>query len=161
MKSLNDEASEAISDTLHKATKDELKRIVDRYERLDEEKASLAADQREVMAEAKSRGFDTKAVRACIKARKMDEHQRLEQEAIEHSYRHALGISVQLDMFEERQPASPIAALGAVFEQLVKLGEGGGVNEIHAGPVKLSLQATEDGGVIIRPVSADKVKKAA
>lgn len=141
-----------VSDTLHKATKDELKSFVERYERIDEEKASLAADQREVMAEAKARGFDTKAIKACIKARKMDEHQRLEQEAVEHSYRHALGIAVQLDMFDT-QPQSPIAALGAIFDQLVDLGKAGR-SELHFGKHNVTIEATKFGGVIIQPIAA-------
>ena len=67
---------------LQNSTKDQLRAIVARIERLEEEKAALAADLREVYAEAKGNGFDVKALRAVIRIRKQDENKRREEEAV-------------------------------------------------------------------------------
>ncbi len=74
------------------AAKQQLRAIVERIERLEEEKAALAADIREVYAEAKANGFDTKALRQVIRLRKQDLSERQEQEAILATYMHALGM---------------------------------------------------------------------
>lgn len=71
---------------------DELRLLIERWERLQEEKEGIAADQKDVMAEAKSRGFDTKAMREIIKLRKMDPQDRREREAILDTYKAALGM---------------------------------------------------------------------
>ena len=71
----------------------QLKAFIERVERLEEEKAALANDIREVYAEAKGTGFDVKAMRAIIKARKVDANERQEQEAILDLYMHALGMA--------------------------------------------------------------------
>jgi uncharacterized protein (UPF0335 family) len=72
--------------------KDHLKAFVERIERLEEEKKALADDIRDVYGEAKSTGFDVKALRAIIKMRKQDNDERKEQEAILETYMHALGM---------------------------------------------------------------------
>ena len=77
---------------LHEATRKQLKSFVERIERLEEEKAALAGDIREVYAEAKSVGFDTKVLRQVIRLRKQDLNERQEQEAILATYLHALGM---------------------------------------------------------------------
>ena len=59
---------------LQNSTKDQLRAFVARIERLEEEKAALAADLREVYAEAKGNGFDVKALRAVVRIRKQDEN---------------------------------------------------------------------------------------
>ena len=64
-----------------------------RIERLEEEKAALASDLREVYAEAKGNGFDVKALRAVICIRKQDENKRREEVAVLDTYLHALGIA--------------------------------------------------------------------
>ncbi len=69
-----------------------LQSFVARIERLEEEKAALAADIREVYAEAKSTGFDTKTMRKVIAIRKLDRAERQEQEALLDTYLHALGM---------------------------------------------------------------------
>jgi uncharacterized protein (UPF0335 family) len=74
------------------AAKDQLRSIVARIERLEEEKAALAADIREVYAEAKGNGFDVKALRKLIGIRKIEQSERQEQEAILDLYMHALGM---------------------------------------------------------------------
>ncbi len=72
---------------------DQLQSLVQRVERLEEEKANLLADIREVYAEAKSQGFDVKIMRQLIRLRKMEEHDYIEQEEILELYKRALGMS--------------------------------------------------------------------
>ncbi|MGB5092858.1 MAG: DUF2312 domain-containing protein [Parvibaculum sp.] len=72
---------------------DQLRSIVERIERLEEEKAALANDIKEVYAEAKGNGFDTKILRTVIRLRKQDKAERQEQEAILELYLHALGMA--------------------------------------------------------------------
>jgi len=78
---------------LHAPTKDQLRAIITRIERLEEEKAALAADLREVYAEAKSDGFDVKALKTVVRIRKQDENRRREEEAVLVTYLHALGMA--------------------------------------------------------------------
>ena len=77
---------------LQTSAKDQLRTIVARIERLEEEKAALATDLREVYAEAKGNGFDVKALRAVVRLRKQDVDERKEQEAILETYLQALGM---------------------------------------------------------------------
>ena len=77
---------------LQNSTKDQLRAFVARIERLEEEKAALAADLREVYAEAKGNGFDVKALRAVVRMRKQDVNERREQETILETYMQALGM---------------------------------------------------------------------
>ena len=72
---------------------DELKQFVERIERLEEEKASLQGDIKEVFAEMKGRGFDTRAVRTILRIRKKDHAERQEEEAILELYMNALGMN--------------------------------------------------------------------
>jgi len=74
--------------------RDQIKAIVERIERLEEEKAALTADIREVYAEAKANGYDVKALRRVVRERKLDRGEFQEQEAIIDLYRHALGLEV-------------------------------------------------------------------
>jgi len=71
---------------------DRLRSFVERIEKLEEEKAALAADIRDVYAEAKGNGFDVKAMRQIVKLRKMDSSDRQEQEAMVDLYRRVLEI---------------------------------------------------------------------
>lgn len=71
----------------------ELRQLIERIERLEEEKAALADDVKEVMAEAKGRGYDTKALRAIIRMRKKDQAELQEEEAIIDLYKAALGMA--------------------------------------------------------------------
>lgn len=68
-----------------------LKSLVERIERLEEERRATAGDIREVYAEAKSAGYDTKVMRQIIRERRMDTADRQEQEALLDVYRRALG----------------------------------------------------------------------
>ena len=72
--------------------KDHLKAFVERIERLEEEKKALADDIRDVYGEAKSTGFDVKALRTIIRMRRQDTDERKEHEAILETYMHALGM---------------------------------------------------------------------
>lgn len=71
----------------------ELRQLIERIERLEEEKASLQDDIKDVMAEAKGRGYDTKAIRAIVRLRKKDPNERQEEEAILELYKNALGMA--------------------------------------------------------------------
>jgi uncharacterized protein (UPF0335 family) len=72
--------------------KEHLKSFIERVERLEEEKAALVADIREVYAEAKGQGFDTKIMRQVVRLRKLESADRQEQEAILDLYMSALGM---------------------------------------------------------------------
>lgn len=70
----------------------ELRQFIERIERLEEEKAALMGDIKDVMGEAKGRGYDTKAIRTIIRLRKKDKDERMEEEAILETYMNALGM---------------------------------------------------------------------
>jgi uncharacterized protein (UPF0335 family) len=72
---------------------DQLKSFIERIERLEEEKAGIAGDIKEIYAEAKGNGFDTKVIRKIISMRKKDYAERQEEEAILELYLQALGMS--------------------------------------------------------------------
>lgn len=76
---------------------DQLKSIIDRVENLEETKAGIVADIRDVYAEAKGNGFDVKAVRAIVKLRSMDPEKAEEAETIFDTYRMALGMIPSID----------------------------------------------------------------
>jgi uncharacterized protein (UPF0335 family) len=71
---------------------DELRLLIERIERLEEEKKSFADDIRDVYAEAKARGYDAKIMRQIVRLRKMESHDRQEMEAILDTYKAALGL---------------------------------------------------------------------
>ncbi len=73
-------------------TGEQLRSLIERIERLEEEKAALAEDIKEVYAEAKGNGFDIKVMRQIIRLRKMDSNDRSEMEAILETYMAALGM---------------------------------------------------------------------
>jgi len=72
--------------------KDQLKAFVERIERLEEEKKATSDDIRDVYAEAKGTGFDTRALRAIVRMRKMDTDERREQQEVLDTYLNALGM---------------------------------------------------------------------
>jgi uncharacterized protein (UPF0335 family) len=84
---------------------DQLRSIIERVEKLEEEKAALGADIRDVFAEAKGNGFSTTAIRQIIKLRKLDAGERDEQESVLDTYKRALGMAPQLEMFEDEEEA--------------------------------------------------------
>jgi|CXWL01.1.fsa_nt_gi uncharacterized protein (UPF0335 family) len=76
---------------LTQTTKEKLKQLVARIEKLEEEKKSISDDIKESYAEAKAVGFDSKVLRQVIRLRKQDRQEREEQETIRDLYLHALG----------------------------------------------------------------------
>ena len=76
----------------YRVAADELRQFVERFENLEVEKRNIADQQKEVMAEAKSRGYDTKIMRKLVVLRKRDLHDLAEEEAILSMYKSALGM---------------------------------------------------------------------
>jgi uncharacterized protein (UPF0335 family) len=72
--------------------KDQLKAVIERIERLEEEKSAISSDIKDVYSEAKSNGFDVKALRTIVRLRKQDPNERQEQETILETYMEALGM---------------------------------------------------------------------
>jgi len=84
--------TETSSDASYRVTAGELRQFVERFERLDMEKKDLAEQQKEVMAEAKARGYDTKVLRKIVALRKRDKDDIAEEEAVLEMYKEALGM---------------------------------------------------------------------
>lgn len=78
--------------TMNDATQKQLRQFIEQIERLEEEKKAIADDIKEKMAEAKSVGFDVKAIRKILQLRKKGRDERMEEEAILDTYLHALGM---------------------------------------------------------------------
>ena len=76
----------------YRVTAGELRAFIERFERLDAEKKDIADQQKEVMAEAKSRGYDTKVLRKIVALRKLDPQEASEIEAVLELYKDALGM---------------------------------------------------------------------
>ena len=79
-------------ETATQFAKDQLKAIIERIERLEEEKKTISDDIRDVYAESKGNGFDVKALRQIVRLRKQDPNERQEQETILETYMQALGM---------------------------------------------------------------------
>lgn len=84
--------SENNNDNTYRVTANELRQFVERIERLEAEKKDIAEQQKEVLAEAKARGYDTKVLRKVIALRKRDKDDISEEEAILEMYKEALGM---------------------------------------------------------------------
>ena len=90
--------------------RDQLRAFIERVERLEEEKANLMADSREVYAEAKGMGFDPKIMRKVVSLRKMDVEKRQEEDFVLDTYLNALGMLEQSGVTpEEIQDAASAA----------------------------------------------------
>jgi uncharacterized protein (UPF0335 family) len=85
-------AAAAQEETAHRFAKDQLKAIIERIERLEEEKKTTSDDIRDVYAEAKGTGFDIKALRTIVRMRKQDTDERREEQAVLEMYMNALGM---------------------------------------------------------------------
>ena len=81
------------TDATYRVTANELRQFIERIERLDSEKKDLAEQQKEVLAEAKSRGYDGKIIRKVISLRKRDKDDISEEEALIEMYKDALGMN--------------------------------------------------------------------
>ena len=77
----------------YRITAEELRQFVERFERLEIEKKDIADQQKEVMAEAKSRGYDTRIMRKIVSLRKRDLEEVAEEEAVLSMYKTALGMN--------------------------------------------------------------------
>jgi uncharacterized protein (UPF0335 family) len=71
---------------------EQLRLFIERIERLEEEKKGIADDVKDVYAEAKANGYDTKTMRAIVRLRRMESHARQEADALLETYRNALGL---------------------------------------------------------------------
>lgn len=76
----------------YSVTADEIRQFVERYEHLEAEKKEIAAQQKEVLQEAKGRGYDTKVLKILVNLRKRDSDSIAEEEAILDLYKAALGM---------------------------------------------------------------------
>jgi uncharacterized protein (UPF0335 family) len=72
---------------------DQIRAFIERIERMEEEKKAIADDIKEIYAEAKGNGFDTKVLRQIVRIRKQDHAERMEQEALLELYMAALGMA--------------------------------------------------------------------
>ena len=84
--------TEPLVDASSSVAADELRSFIERIERLDAEKKDIVDQQKEVMAEAKGRGYDVKAIRKIVSLRKRDKDDLAEEEAILDTYMAALGM---------------------------------------------------------------------
>ena len=85
-------AAAAVEEQATRFAKDQLKSIIERIERLEEDKAAVMTDLKEVYLEAKGNGFDVKILRKVVRLRKQDPNERQEQETILETYMQALGM---------------------------------------------------------------------
>ncbi len=83
-----------MSESVDGVAAEQLQSLIMRVERLEEDKANILGDIREVYAEAKNQGFDPKIMRAIVRLRKLEEHDYREQEEILDLYKRALGMQV-------------------------------------------------------------------
>tara|TARA_R110000868_G_scaffold99983_9_gene274900 strand:- start:6146 stop:6427 length:282 start_codon:yes stop_codon:yes gene_type:complete len=84
-----------VSSATTSIAKDQLRSIIERIERLEEEKKTITDDIKEVYGEAKGNGFDVKTLRQVVRLRKQDREERAEQEAMLDLYLHALGMAIE------------------------------------------------------------------
>ena len=85
--------NDAVSDATYTIAAEELRQFIERYEHLEAEKKDIADQQKEVMAEAKGRGYDTGVMRKVIALRKCDKDDIAEEEAVLEMYKAALGMA--------------------------------------------------------------------
>jgi uncharacterized protein (UPF0335 family) len=84
---------DTVTDATYSVTAEELRQFIERYEHLEAEKRDIADQQKEVMAEAKGRGYDTKVLRKVIALRRRDKDDIAEEEAVLEMYKAALGMA--------------------------------------------------------------------
>ena len=86
-------ASAMIAAAIDSVAQDQIRAFIERIERMEEEKKAIADDIKEIYAEAKGNGFDTKVLRQIVRIRKQDHAERMEQEALLELYMAALGMA--------------------------------------------------------------------
>jgi uncharacterized protein (UPF0335 family) len=106
-----------MSEAATRFAKDQLKSIIERIERLEEEKKTISEDIRDVYAEAKGNGYDVKALRAIVRMRSQDANERQEHETIVETYMQALGMLADTPL---GQPAIERAARDPSVRKAVK-----------------------------------------
>jgi uncharacterized protein (UPF0335 family) len=84
--------SEGTESSVTKFSRDQLRSIIERIERLEEERKTIGDDVRDIYAEAKGSGYDVKALRSIVRLRKQDPQERQEAETILETYMHALNM---------------------------------------------------------------------
>ncbi|WP_333714271.1 DUF2312 domain-containing protein [Yoonia sp.] len=84
--------TDSVTDTADTVAGQELRQFIERYERLEAEKKDIADAQKEIMAEAKGRGYDTRVLRKIVALRKRDADDLAEEEAVLEMYKAALGM---------------------------------------------------------------------
>ncbi len=84
---------DTVTDATYSVTAEELRQFIERYEHLEAEKRDITDQQKEVMAEAKGRGYDTRVLRKVIALRKRDKDDIAEEEAVLEMYKAALGMA--------------------------------------------------------------------
>ena len=84
--------ADEITDSSQTVAAGQLRALIERIERLEEEKKTIADDIKDIYAEAKGNGFDTKAIRTIVRLRKKDQAEREEEETILDLYKAALGM---------------------------------------------------------------------
>lgn len=92
MKYRHDTEFEQAAETAFRVTAGELRQFVERYERLEADRKEIAGHQKELMAEAKARGYDTKAMRQIVRERARNREEVQEEQAVLQLYRDALGM---------------------------------------------------------------------
>ncbi len=97
--------------------RDQLKSVVERIERLEEEKKAIADDIRDVYAEAKANGFDAKVLRQVVSLRKKDLTERQEEEAVRDLYLQALGMLPEFEAENSSSPTDTALADDQISEQ--------------------------------------------
>ena len=90
-----------MSDVVGGVASNQLRAFIERIERLEEEKKTIADDIKDVYGEAKAMGYDTKVLRKVVSIRKLDQNERMEQEAVLDTYLAALGMLPQDERIEE------------------------------------------------------------
>jgi len=86
-------AGDYMMNDTYNVTAEELRQFIERYEQLESEKKDIATTQKDVMAEAKGRGYDTKIIRKIVNLRKKSADARAEEEAVMEMYMSALGMN--------------------------------------------------------------------
>ncbi|HPE24643.1 DUF2312 domain-containing protein [Albidovulum sp.] len=84
--------NQPVSDATYNVAADELRQFIEQYEHLEAEKKDITEQQKEIMAEAKARGYDTKVMRKIVALRKRDKDDIAEEEAVLELYKAALGM---------------------------------------------------------------------
>jgi uncharacterized protein (UPF0335 family) len=127
----------------------QLRSLVERIERLEEEKATIAGDIKEVYAEAKANGFDIKILRKVVKLRKFTADERAEEEAMIDLYLHALGMTIaeKVDQTGQGDVDHTIALADAAKQIVDSVPEGGSVSVTTPAGDGFKINKDDDGNV--------------